>query len=215
MPRICLWLLLLSSVCAHAAPTQAHPPKALSKQQLARIAAIPPPSYPESAVERGASGPVTVRWRVDSNQQVHTQITASSGYPSLDNAARRHARKYALLSPQATNKVYSRTYVFKLQASNLPQAQLVNAEALTAPYPKSASRKNLRGQVSVVWQVNRWGHVTELKVLSSSHPVFTRAALAQARTAKFKASHINGEPVDSSLQHTYEFGIPKAKQQGE
>ncbi|UOO88005.1 energy transducer TonB [Vitreoscilla massiliensis] len=210
-----LWVLLLCSVCAHAEPKQAKPPQALSKQQLARIAAIPKPEYPQAAIERGESGSVTVRWSVDANQLVRTQIIASSGYRSLDNAAIRYVRNYAHRFPLAANKVYSRTFVFKLPAANLPTALLVNTDALTAPYPKAAQRRHLRGQVSIAWQINRWGHVTDITVLSSSHALFTQAALAQARTAKFKAAHINGEPVASYLQHTYQFGPPLPKSSGE
>lgn len=215
MHKQCLWVCLLCSVHAHAEPTQAKPPQALSKQQLAHIAAIPKPEYPQAAIERGESGAVTVRWRVDANQQVHTQMTASSGYRSLDNAARSYVRSYAHRYPLPTNKVYSRTFVFKLPAANLPTALLVNTDALTAPYPKAAQRRHLRGQVSIAWQINRWGHVTDITVLSSSHPMFTRAALAQARTATFKAAHSNGEPVASYLQHTYQFGPPSSKPSGE
>ena len=59
-------------------------------------------------------------------------------------------------------------------------------------YPIRASRLGLEGFVTVQFDVNPDGSVSDVSVLESSHEIFERAAIKAARKFRFKARVIDG-----------------------
>ncbi len=78
-------------------------------------------------------------------------------------------------------------------------------------YPPSASSRNLEGFVTVRFDVNPDGTVTNVTVVESSSQLFERAAIKAARKFRFKARVVDGVPQPSyGLQNRFVFKMERA-----
>ena len=78
-------------------------------------------------------------------------------------------------------------------------------------YPPTASSRNLEGFVTVQFDVNPDGSVTNVVVVESSSRVFERAAIKAARKFRFKARVVDGVPQPSyGLQNRFVFNMERA-----
>jgi len=78
-------------------------------------------------------------------------------------------------------------------------------------YPASASTRNLEGFVTVQFDVNRDGTVTNVTVVESSSKIFETAAIKAARKFRFKARVVDGVPQPSyGLQNRFVFKMERA-----
>ncbi len=78
-------------------------------------------------------------------------------------------------------------------------------------YPPTASTRNLEGFVTVQFDVNADGTVTNVTVVESSSKIFERAAIKAARKFRFKARVVDGVPQPSyGLQNRFVFKMERA-----
>ncbi len=78
-------------------------------------------------------------------------------------------------------------------------------------YPPTASTRNLEGFVTVQFDVNADGTVTNVTVVESSSKIFERAAIKAARKFRFKARVVDGVPQPSyGLQNRFVFNMERA-----
>lgn len=90
-----------------------------SGPKIAGSASCLSPVYPQESIDRGEAGSVKVRWTVGADGSVlGVEVTGSSGYARLDNAALRQAKKCrfspALKGGVPVQNNYTRPYNFKI-----------------------------------------------------------------------------------------------------
>jgi len=87
---------------------------------------------------------------------------------------------------------------------------LVTVVRVEPAYPAAASGKNLEGFVTVRFDVNANGTVTNVTVVESSSKVFERAAINAAQKFRFKARVVDGVPQPSyGLQNRFVFKMER------
>jgi TonB family protein len=75
-------------------------------------------------------------------------------------------------------------------------------------YPESALKRNIEGNVIVKFIVDKDGSVTDIEVISSSDPLFTKEAVRVLKTSpKWSPGTIDGEPVRIAFVLPLEFSI--------
>ena len=78
-------------------------------------------------------------------------------------------------------------------------------------YPAAATSRNLEGFVTVQFDVNADGTVSNVTVVESSSHIFERAAIKAARKFRFKARVVDGVPQPSyGLQNRFVFKMERA-----
>jgi len=88
---------------------------------------------------------------------------------------------------------------------------LVTVVRVQPAYPPVASRKSLEGFVTVRFDVNANGTVTNVTVVESSSKVFEKAAIKAAQKFRFKARVVDGVPQPSyGLQNRFVFKMERA-----
>jgi protein TonB len=75
-------------------------------------------------------------------------------------------------------------------------------------YPPVAAARGLEGHVLVQFDVLSNGTVSNISVVESSHALFERAAIAAARSFRFKARVVDGVPLLSTgVQYQFRFEL--------
>ena len=88
---------------------------------------------------------------------------------------------------------------------------LITVVRVEPAYPVAASSRNLEGFVTVQFDVNPDGTVTNVTVVESSSQVFERAAIKAAKKFRFKARVVDGVPQPSyGLQNRFVFNMERA-----
>jgi protein TonB len=88
---------------------------------------------------------------------------------------------------------------------------LVTVVRVEPAYPPAASGRNLEGFVTVQFDVNPDGTVTNVTVVESSSKIFERAAIKAAQKFRFKARVVDGVPQPSyGLQNRFVFKMERA-----
>jgi protein TonB len=88
---------------------------------------------------------------------------------------------------------------------------LVTVVRVEPAYPPAASGRNLEGFVTVQFDVNPDGTVTNVTVVESSSKIFEKAAIKAAQKFRFKARVVDGVPQPSyGLQNRFVFKMERA-----
>ena len=106
-------------------------------------------------------------------------------------------------SGRAANIAYFEYQVDK-QAAMLPGAAMPH-------YPDSLKIAKVEGEVVVAFIIDTLGVVEpySLKVLKSTHPLFTAAVYDAILRARFKPAELNGAKVRELVQRPFAFNIPR------
>jgi TonB family protein len=75
-------------------------------------------------------------------------------------------------------------------------------------YPPEAIEKKLEGKVIVAALIDTLGNVAEIKVESSTEPIFNNAALDAVRMTKFEPAIFNGRKVPKWFTAPIKFSKP-------
>lgn len=75
-------------------------------------------------------------------------------------------------------------------------------------YPPEAIEKKLEGKVVVAAFIDTLGNVAEIKVESSTEPIFNDAALSAVRMTKFEPAIFNGRKVPKWFTAPIKFSKP-------
>jgi protein TonB len=79
---------------------------------------------------------------------------------------------------------------------------------ITPVYPHTAEIQGREGQVTVEFTIMTDGAVADARVLSSTHPVFEKAALDAAMRSRYQPQFIGGTPVAvSGVRMTFDFQL--------
>jgi TonB family protein len=94
----------------------------------------------------------------------------------------------------------------------LPQDEIVvpePVERVTALYPAAATAAKIEGNVTVSGTVDVRGHVTDVKLVWSSHKVFEEAAIEAFKKDRYKPARRNGVAVPHPVTRTFQFTLKK------
>ena len=78
-------------------------------------------------------------------------------------------------------------------------------------YPQQMEEIGVNGSARVQMRVNTQGNVSNVRVLSASHPLFGHAAASAASQYRFTPAKQNGQPVESAFTQTFRFRVPEEK----
>ena len=89
-------------------------------------------------------------------------------------------------------------------------AQVAPLVRIPPRYPRSASRRNIEGVVTVAFTITADGRVENPRVLSASLPgVFDKAAIKAIKKWKFNPKIIDGQAVEQSAAQEIIFKLAK------
>lgn len=74
-------------------------------------------------------------------------------------------------------------------------------------YPYDLKSQRIEGWVVLEWVITDKGRVTRIRVHSSSHSEFQRAAIESIMNSKWQPGEINGEAVNSRVRQRIEFNL--------
>uniref|UniRef100_UPI00129B64EF energy transducer TonB n=1 Tax=Eikenella corrodens TaxID=539 RepID=UPI00129B64EF len=78
-------------------------------------------------------------------------------------------------------------------------------------YPQQMEEIGVNGSARVQMRVNTQGNVSNVRVLSASHPLFGHAAARAVSQYRFTPAKQNGQPVESAFTQTFRFRVPEEK----
>jgi len=81
------------------------------------------------------------------------------------------------------------------------------ARFLPPDYPPRARRQNIEGSVLLRVLVNKEGRASEVQVVESSHPEFTRAAQKSVRRSRYVPMMYLGQPADAWVLIPFHFKL--------
>ncbi len=93
-------------------------------------------------------------------------------------------------------------------------SKVTEPELLTfvpAPYPEQAKHQELEGEVDLMLEIDREGHVEKAEVLSPAGHGFDEAAQAAALKFVFEPATLDGRPVKSRIVYRYSFHFTPEK----
>lgn len=78
-------------------------------------------------------------------------------------------------------------------------------------YPQQMEEIGVNGSARVQMRVNTQGSVSNVRVLSASHPLFGHAAPRAVSQYRFTPAKQNGRPVESAFTQTFRFRVLEEK----
>jgi periplasmic protein TonB len=120
----------------------------------------------------------------------------------------RHYRTLFALVLMLLTASCSRTMAVKYMADPQPKTPIVSQ----IKYPAIAIQKGLEGKVIVAAYIDTLGHVSEIKVESSTEPAFNDAALDAVRATEFIPAIFNGYKVAKWLTIPINFAKPRIRE---
>ena len=78
-------------------------------------------------------------------------------------------------------------------------------------YPQQMEEIGVNGSARVQMRVNTQGNVSNVRVLSASHPLFGHAAARAVSQYRFTPAKQNGQPVESAFTQTFRFRVSEEK----
>lgn len=78
-------------------------------------------------------------------------------------------------------------------------------------YPQQMEEIGVNGSARVQMRVNTQGNVSNVRVLSATHPLFACSAVQAVSQYRFTPAKQNGQPVESAFTQTFRFRVPEEK----
>jgi TonB family protein len=94
---------------------------------------------------------------------------------------------------------------FRAVVNRLDQVPPKVLRAVEPVYPRALVRDDIRGEVKLNCLIDEQGKVKEIVVESSSHPVFSKLAIAAMEEWKFAPATKAGKPVSTKISQSFHF----------
>lgn len=165
--------------------------------------------YPKEAQDAKAQGTVILRVLFDEKGNYLKHEVKSAGHPLLLKAVEKDII-YLKAKPLTLNKKpiqFSMNVPFSFKLKGIDQIECTNFDEVREKigYPEKEKKAGITGQVLASVKADVNGHVTDYKIVNSSHKAFTQAVEAHIKELRFKPIILNGLPAKINTSITFYF----------